>query len=60
MIFILYMIFPLESILHKPNLKRKTEILKTQAEGDPVEWDHLSWNSISYKIYKSLLISQWY
>ena len=30
----------------------KKEILKTQGDGDPVEWQHDSWNAINYHMYK--------
>ena len=33
-------------------LELKSEILKTQAEGDPMEWTHGSWDTLNYHIYK--------
>ena len=35
----------------KPKIKK--ELLKIQTEGDPVQWQENSWNSLEYKVYKN-------
>ena len=42
--------FSCEVSLVKSGIKR--ELLKVQAEGDPKEWEHYTWNSLHYNAYK--------